>query len=249
MFETHQQSRSAIKFIQSLFVNSSRHLEARVLKATAEHALWWAKHVQPAIQCHPERPDRTWDWIALVNGATPVLRFARLSGQELHPYCIATQDASGDLVIAGMVLLAEPYPFLMDHQKSAPFLWFLAAAPAEFLCQRLRNDRPRLLQALVDICIVFSHEKNYQGRVGLHADPKGGDKLAQGYQRCGLRALPAEVKLPLARQFLRIVATLGGAETTGSYFYADTDHAEDILRLSDHLRTYPPGTEMTRKAT
>lgn len=160
----------------------------------------------------------------------------------MHPYCIVTSDTSGALLVVGMVLLAEPYRFLPDHRKEAPFLWFLAAAPAEFLKQRLDNNRPRLLQALVDIGVVFSHKMRYLGRLGLHADPKGGSDLEARYLRCGLQPLPEEVRLPAIRELLRRIRPKANA--AGMYFYADTEHAEDILQRSDHLRCDPQDTAL-----
>jgi hypothetical protein len=173
------------------------------------------------------------------------LRTAASLGQKVQSYCIVTGDASGKQLVAGMILLVEPYPFLMDHRKNAPFLWFLAAAPSEFLRQRLNNARPSMLQALVDVGIVFSLQRKYQGRIGLHADPKGGDALAARYLHCGLQALPDDVTLPMSRELMRRFTF--NREGPGPYFYADTNHAEDILVRSDHLRTYPPGAERPKK--
>ena len=164
--------------------------------------------------------------------------FARRLGQKPKAYCIVVANDLDLLVPIAMVLLVEPYPFLFDNTKDAPFLWFLAAAPSDVLRRHLANQRPGLLQALIDVGIVFSFECGYEGRLCLHSDPKGGAALAKKYEECGLQVLSQNIRLPTGRELLRRMDV--GATDGGAYFYADTRHAQAILMRSDYLRCYPP---------
>lgn len=131
-----------------------------------------------------------------------------------------------DFLPCVMVALVERYQALDDNRRSCVFLWYLSTAPAPLLSRFLGGPAPKLLgQAGLDIGRTRSFLLEYEGRVGLHADPGGGDPLLDWYERQGMTRLPATAP---AVSVVR--------PNDGRYFYYTPERARQTHAQLDHLR-------------
>lgn len=187
----------------------------------------WLQKIQPVIRKLPNRLDRKWNWSRMYR-YLPLVE--RSQGRNMAGYAVQVQNAHGDAVPAGLVLLSLGYPALDDQQEQSVFLWYLTAAPIEALQDLKVSVKPRLLETLVDIALVVSEAQGYSGKIGLHAAGKAGNPAAQSllesYQtRCGLLSLPPDAKIPSPVRF-----------NDGRYFYTTPLVAQKLMAALDYLR-------------
>ena len=187
----------------------------------------WLQRIQPVIYKSPNRLDRKWPWSRMYR-YLPLVERSR--GRNMAGYAVQVQNAHGDAVPAGLVLLSLGYPALDDQQEQSVFLWYLTDAPIEALQDLKVSVKPRLLETLVDIALVVSEAQGYSGKIGLHAADEAGNPAAQrlleSYQtRCGLLSLPPDAKIPSLVRF-----------NDGRYFYTTPLVAQKLMAALDYLR-------------
>lgn len=196
-----------------------------VVKADDQHVLIWEEYVQkPFINKDNSRADQGWNWIRLNRWFKPIAKAIR---QKPEIYCIC-MNKKGRFIPLGMIFIANSYPALHDKKKKSTFIWYLATAPSEFL-ERFLNQQeiPKVGKITIDVGLTASFQNKNDGLLGLHADPKGGEKLMGFYNHCSLKQLNDSVSLPRGRKF-------GGND--GRYFYFDQESAFSFSRSLDHLR-------------
>lgn len=187
----------------------------------------WHTTIQPDV-INAKRPDAKWNWPNMLTRIGPLER--RL-GRDVSLYCLEGPNQSGQAVPLAMMLLCEGYPALDGGATDSVFLWFLAATPEATLKKLgVTYRRPALLvEALVDTAIQRSYELGYDGRVGLHAAPEGGDPLYCRY-RDGARmvALRGAAEISWARRLL--------GKNDKRYFWSDPKLSQSLSNSLDYLR-------------
>jgi len=198
-----------------------------------EHALFWEARIQPVIDFDPNRVDQGWNWLLY-------LPLSKLTGNVLQRspvgYCIGIVASEEDYFIpCAMLQLLGRYPALNDHDKTSAFTWFLSTAPKAALLEldeyHLSENRipKRLGSIALDVAVTHSFNHGDHGRTGLHADPKGGDRLLEWYQERGMTVLPTDRRIPFGpRRFLR--------PSDGRYCYYTARAALEASRSLDPLR-------------
>ena len=138
-----------------------------------------------------DRADRNWNWPFLQRILPSIIRKI-----ELNPiaFVVLALDNSGQrFVPIGLAIGIEPFDCIRERGRVITkhgFAWFLMGIPAS-ICAEF--DLPELspTQMVVNLCRYFSLLDGDRGRIVLHADPSGGDRLVEFYmQKCGLEILP-----------------------------------------------------------
>ena len=173
----------------------------RVVSLTYNDAKFWHQSFQPDIDRIRARLDYGWDW-----AHTPfwLSLVEALNRREMVGYAIMMRGMRR-AVPAGLLLLSVGYPALDEPGQRSVYLWYLATAPAKSLRRFGVMVKPPLLEALVDIGMVESEARGYGGRVYLHAANRGNSPASQSLYdaygtRCGLNALPKNLRLPGIRR-------------------------------------------------
>jgi hypothetical protein len=172
---------------------------------TQEHVASWINDVQPHLS--DDRPDKDWPWELIF----PLTRLTGGTlGQRPEGFALTTPSLN---VPCAMGIMVTRYAALDRPSLEASFIWYMASAPTSLLRARLSpNDIPKLLgQMALFRAVQRAHEAGHAGRLGLHADPKGGEKLASWYRDQHMQKLPPTHPLPIG--FRRI------AGNDGRYFY------------------------------
>lgn len=183
---------------------------------------YWHQNVQlPYINKDATRADRAWNW-------PKKWRYYTATGLVLNqwPVClfVGAQDGSGGVYPFGLILIAQRYRALHDRSLGSSFLWLLATAPDAYY-KKIGRAPLSLGQVMVDVGITNSYVNGNMGRVGLHADGKGGARLRGFYsQKCGLLPLRAITWISLLRL------------NFGGYFYTDDATGLKLSMALDHLR-------------
>jgi hypothetical protein len=204
----------------------------RIFSMTKDDAKWWDEHVQkPFIDAMPGRADSGWNW------PWKIFNLTRLAAEALSQQPVAfvagVECASPPMFLpCVMNLLVETYADLADSRLESVFLWYLSPAPEEFFRSgrgRILGAVPKALMAIgMDMTITHSYNVMRQGRVGLHAAPKGGKELFDWYTdpaRGGMHAIPKRQRL-----------AGGWRRNDGRYFYHDETTALTVSRRLDSLR-------------
>jgi len=224
---------TGVRFVCRAPTKGGGEVELRVAHLTLEHALFWQARVQPVIDSDPERVDQGWNWLLY-------LPFSKLTGKVLQQspvgYCVGIVATDRDYFIpCALLQLLGRYPALNDHDEKCAFTWFLTTAPRAALTgldeYHLSEDRvPKKLGTIaLDVAVTHSLNHGGRGRTGLHADPKGGDRLLDWYQRRGMKVLPTDRQIPFGpRRFLR--------PSDGRYCYYTVRAALEASRSLDPLR-------------
>lgn len=213
-------------------------LESPEAEEFERYVVWWHRHIQPEINKLTDRADRDWDWRRIYWVTRAVARVTRQKPVSFA-ICIVPKD-DPLLLPCALVQLAGRYPALNDHAESAVYLWYMADAPKSVLAglrpedqtttQLALSDIPKMLGTVaLDTAVTRSFKDGLRGRVGLHADPKGGTKLFQWYESRGMKNLAADAKLPPGIR--RIIVA-----NDGRYFYYTTAGAYFASRSLDQFR-------------
>lgn len=135
----------------------------------------------------------------------------------------SVRDSQGQPIVCGLTYAVRHYVYLGGNQQNASYLWYCASAPGKILAHHLTNHfgQPTSIEPheigkiALDLTIQESVQGGYHGRMGLHADPKGGVKLLSLYSQYGMTALP-DGSLPPT--LMRTILQGRGAK---GYFYFD----------------------------
>jgi len=224
---------TGIGFVKRAPTAGGGTIDLRVSDLDPTQALWWHSRVQPIIDEDPSRTDEDWNWLLFgpfTYAVGKVLR-RRPAGYAVG---VERQD-SGAFVPCGLALLLGRNPAIEDHSKRSTFTWYLTTAPQSALLglpeYGLDDDRlPKALGSItLDVAVTHSFNHRSQGRVGLHADEKGGDALLEWYLSRGMTILPKDKKLPAGPR--RIFSP-----SDGRYCYYTTEAAVEASRSLDNLR-------------
>jgi hypothetical protein len=230
-------------------------LEARVIVMDEYDAAWWDEHVQRYINELPfARADQKWIWPRIL--ATRAL-VADLLLQQPIAYVVEVLDATGVFRPAVMLMLVDAYPYLPKHDLASVFVWYLSPAPRDYFVKELgiapdkAPDSKELMRAGMDVALTESYNRRLTGRLGLHAAPRGGDKLldwykspAEGERKSrggGMKPLPPTSALPPGMRSAvgRVKLIIGGSlkkRNDGRYFYHDESTAFVASRSMDPCR-------------
>lgn len=231
-----QRVNGGITFIRRVpSTEKNSYIEIRVATLTMNLARWWDKNVQKSIDKDINRTDAGWNWPVIFSFTNAV---ASVLGQEPLGYVLGIKLKKINLFIpCALVQLVENYPALNNHEKSSIFVWFMTTAPSDVLRDILKNIEnkygkiglPKQLgQASLDIAVTQSFNKLLAGLVGLHADPSGGEDLAQWYQKNRLKNLDNNATLPFGMRRIK--------GNDGRYYYYTTENAIEFSKSIDHLR-------------
>jgi len=212
-----------VPYVGSFISLTGSVVRLMVIKMTDYHTRWWDSNVQPACDLDPGRADRGWNWPRIR------LRTGLLSSVARKParsYVLGIPYPPDHIVPCGM-LLQVPCAAFDQANRNGFFIWYLADAPKSFLLQLVA---PRLIpkacaSILVDIAICDSFAEGFDGRIGLHAAPAGGQRLFSWYQKIGMINLPISKPIPIN---FRI--------NDGRYFYHDEISAQTASNGLDQYR-------------
>ncbi len=205
----------------------------RVTKMEAPHVLWWQSHVQPIIDQDPDRVDNDWNWM-LVASLTRLFGLATAKRPLGFTVGIAAHD-TGQFIPCALVLLLGRDRALDNHAKKSTFTWYLTTAPDAALLAVEDYDLDadhlpkRLGTIALDVCVTHSLNHVARGRVSLHSDPEGGDRLLGWYEKRGMTVLPRGRRLPAGPRRLF-------KPSDGHYCYYTVDAAAKASRELDSLR-------------
>lgn len=139
----------------------------------------WHRDVQPVIARRTSRPDAAWNWPMLIQPLTLLGGLRR--GGRLFQVTIGAEQKP-----AAMIALLSNERWFEDWSQPATFLWFLSAAPPEALSfedARGVRIKPRQVgRTAFDVALTVALQSAGKGRLWLHADPLGGDKLMAWYR-------------------------------------------------------------------
>jgi len=206
----------------------TKWIEIKIDHMTAADALYWDRTIQLDILTEARkakiegkpvpRADRFWSWTGL-RILFPLAQSFRK--RRCRALSILVENASGQGVPAGMVLLIEAYPWPFPLGAASPrstFLWFLASAPTDSLRKLGVADPPSLGRILIDTALVTSMGLGHEGQMWLHAAPGGGEKLLNFYvDMCKLRKMERGTALP------------GGRESDGRHCLAASVLAKKLI--------------------
>lgn len=215
------------RFISRLPIkHSTAFTDIVVRECGLPEAMTWHAAIQPFVD--PKRPDARWDWPSLYR--TWHTR-EKLLGRNVSLFCVELPATDGSSVPCALMLLSEGYPSLDGNTSDSVFLWYVATAPDVALHKLgVSFGRPsHLLESLVDTAIQRSYELGYDGRVGLHAAPEGGDWLYTLYRdRVRMTALRSNAALTWGRRLHR--------GNDGRYFWSDPKLSQSLCNSLDYLR-------------
>jgi hypothetical protein len=177
------------------------------------------------IKRHGGRPDADWNWPYQI---APLVLF----GMSHRRGRIFQLTVGSEQRPAAMIALLSRERWCLDAQNSASFLFFLSTAPPE--CLIVTNDSghdvsPKMIgQAALDLAVCIALNE-CDGRLWLHADPKGSYNLLTWYQHRG-----TEIVDPITHQTLPGFAT--GRANDGRYLYFNQNTALRFYNAHAHLR-------------
>lgn len=200
------------------------HLEIQALEQN--HIQWWIDHVQTHIDHRmPHCTDYGWRWKRHFAIVSTIER-----RQDPAGLAVVVPDHPRERpLICGILLLARNYVYPVERDKSAIHVWYLSTIPPELIIAGGYYGpfgMPKQLgQILIDVAVTESYRKGHEGRILLHADPKGGDKFMRFYQdTCGMsRDMGAQ---PISR--IRY--------NDGRYFYFTEEQASQFRARLTALR-------------
>lgn len=186
----------------------------------------WDREIRPVLM--KQFPGRTnYRWSGII-GAMPYLRKVAFGLESSDVYALGLFVRTPDdvEVLAGLTLLAEGVVFPNAPSEKCVYVWFLQAAPEEYLRAKGLTLIPKVGEVLLDSAIVSSMEAGLGGRVLLHAAPSGGSALMDVYGNFGLHQVDKSKKVAIRSSDnpLRCV------HNDGRFFYADEPTAEYIVR-------------------
>lgn len=212
----------------------SGHLSIMVVPMTARLANWWHSHIQDDVS--EARADHDWNW-RLIASVTKLAAEALL--QMPSGFVVGVRDEKRSrFVPCVMSMLVDMYPHLEDNNLTSVFVWYLSPAPMASMVRELELPADQvpletvLMAVGMDVAITESYNIRLRGRVGLHADAKGGERLVRWYEhprRGGMHRLPETTKLPFGFRRVKV-------PNDGRYFYHDEKSAFEASCRMDRYR-------------
>ena len=214
-----------------------KHVFLDIRSALPVDIEWWNAYIQCEI-AKEKRPDQKWNWDLL---GTLYYSYAKTVGQQPKILVVSTVLDDGRSVPVAMVMIVNNYYSLNDYprNKRASFLWFLSDAPRSALQKAKLDEDGRMLEAheipkmvgtiALDSAVCEAFNAITEGRMGTHADPKGGESLISWYESKKMLRLPKNIPLPVG---LRSVLV----SNDGRYLYYTIDNAVSFSQSLDYLR-------------
>jgi hypothetical protein len=169
------------------------------------------------------RADAGWDWTGGRIQKAAIL--SETLGQQPQFQALGHITDSGEVLPLGLILLVQSYRWPREPGTNCTFVWYLSDSPES--AQIALGLRPfkRIGRTLIDIASCLSFSANNGGRLLLHADIAGGDRLTRWYRESlGMKQLEPEYSISPFRK------------NDGRYFYFESGDAESFLASSDQLR-------------
>jgi len=204
----------------------------KVTAMTWAHATFWHTEVQSLIDKHYQhwqsnvppqdvRADVGWDWTKIL-GLHAIHNFAiyipgNHSGPALALALVVLTQSGEELPIGMLTVVPQFHCSVGNVVGSRTFAWYLADAPISFYRDVLKVEPiVSVAAALIDTAIQSGLDAGMNGSLLLHADPNGGQRLANYYlQRCKMQQLP--LNSPPVSPFRR--------KQVSQYFYMDAARA------------------------
>lgn len=184
----------------------------------------WHNKIRPHIKDASKvrhRLDVKWHWPALLQLAP---RTEYLAGRRCFGYAVLARGTGGAAIPVGISLVVEQYK-LLEGANPSSFLWLAATAPSQAFKALGVPRLDQLGEILVDTTMVTSFNAGLRGRMGLHADPRGGPHLLKFYaQDCGLDRIGSAIQLK------------GTRTNDGRYFFAGGGTARQAVIRRDPFR-------------
>jgi hypothetical protein len=173
---------------------------------TWEHVTFWHTEVQPIIDLHykhwkanilPQdvRADVGWDWTRIF-GLYLLHNTARYIPENqsgpAQALALAVVTADDEEIPIGLLTVVPQFQCTLDNIFGPrTFAWHLADAPVSFYRDKLKAQPVvQVAAALIDTAIQSGLDSGMNGSLLLHADPNGGQRLANFYlQRCRMTQL------------------------------------------------------------
>lgn len=215
-----------IKYAKNNF-NQRRNIKIQVAPANLEIIKFWETYIQKNYIDGTGAVDDGWSWLINYCFKQPLANAAR---QDPKTLCIYL-TYEGKFIPLGLVFLVNKYPALNNTNKNSTFIWYLTTAPKDYINDILPESlRPSLGKLSLEIALTESYINKNEGRLGLHADPKGKEKLVDFYtDACLLSNFPKDKGLPT---YLRSKF----APNDGRYFFYTDENAFEFSKSLDYLR-------------
>jgi hypothetical protein len=216
------------RFIRSLPVDrSGGRIGVRVAPATQAYAWWWHANIQPKINSfgaasktdvEGPRADAGWIWPWILAATSLDVT------QGPRAFCVLVEGAGPNGFVPCTIIAMVRNVRAIDAPRArSAFLWYVASAPKDLLRPFVSKPPGMLGKAGLDVALCEAFRARREGRLALHADPKGGDELMKLYTDRHMLAHPKGAPLPF---FVR------GNVSDGRYFYYTPELA--LVALADH---------------
>lgn len=202
-------------------------VDVNIRRGSPQDPVNWDKLVQPyVVASRPRAPDAKWNWPWLVWRCG---KSEQVLGRTTSLFCLDVPGNNSKAVPLAMMVLSEGYPALDGGLFPCVYIWYVASGPSKALSALGAPGKfGMVLEALLDIAIQRSYELGYDGRVGLHADPSGGELLFSKYRdKARMKPLMHNVSLTLVRKL---------NANDGRYFWIDPKLAQSLSNSLDYLR-------------
>jgi hypothetical protein len=212
----------------------------KVVPMQYEHAVFWHAHVQPIIDGQYTRAggsniagniraDVGWDWtrnFALMALNNLALFSANWAGRA-QGYALLIDDAGESDIPIGMLTMVPQFDTTVHGvSRDRTFTWYLSDAPSELYDALNVVPLKLVAKALLDTSIIAALIGGLDGESLLHADPAGGTRLLDFYEKsCKMTPVP--------RSNVRISKLRSG--NTGGYFLFEP---QDSLNFTNQFSPY-----------
>ncbi len=221
-----------VRFVNRLPVGNGAFVPLEVIEVAKEE--WasccgeWDATVGKALRQIPGRVDSEWNWKRIV-------RLYLRAGQFRKPRLIQLRVGQRRTPAAMVALLEAERWF--DGGGQATFVWYLSTAPMDLLQVEVNGVMavPKLVgRAALDAAMVVSASGGAEGKLWLHADPKGVDLIGWYSSIPGLTRVSQRQfsELPGPSIPIRIMQR----KNDGRYFASHASTSLWTLGDMDHLR-------------
>jgi hypothetical protein len=161
----------------------------------------WHRDIQPIIDNdYSIRADCGWNWPSVLRVLPMSIRF--LVRKKPLGFVLIAPGPENLAVPIGICIGIEPWMCLRGTSVLNPYLdfehgyaWYLTGIPRE-VCAKFGLPPLRVTPSVVEIFRILCDSESGAGRIVLHADEKGGDKLLSFYEvSCNLVRVPESDKV------------------------------------------------------